>query len=353
MKPMTLLPKLFSRFFSSQKSASSKTQALRPDPSTFEIPKVRIVFMGTPELAASLLGTLIEKGYNIVGVVTKKDALVGRKKELKQSPVKEIALKHEIPVLQPEKLDPVAVQAIQELKPDLLFVAAYGKILPQTLLEFPGFGCINFHTSLLPKWRGASPIQNALLAGEKETGVTLMLMDKGMDTGDILAQTKVSIEPHDTTPLLTEKLLVAGTKLVLETLPQWIERRITPVKQDETQVTLCQLIEREDGHIFWTDDAESIYNRFRALSPWPGVFSYWKRGGNELIRLKLITLSYQKQNTQTIKPLGTVFEIGEKIGVQTTTGVVFLEVVQLEGKTPAPIEEFIRGYGDFIGGTLQ
>lgn len=348
---MKIWNRFFSKLFSSKNTLSQK-QVSDSSQKSLEIPKVRVVFMGTPELAASLLLSLLEKGYNIVGVVTKKDAPVGRKKELKQSPVKEVALQHDLKVLQPEKLDGTAVQEIQALQPDLIVVAAYGKILPKALLDFPGFGCINFHTSLLPKWRGASPIQNALLNGEEETGVTLMLMDSGMDTGDILTQAKVTIEPYDTTPILTEKLLVAGTKLLLETLPQWIERRITPVKQDETKVTLCQLIEREDGRIFWADDAESIYNRFRALSPWPGIFCYWKRG-TELMRLKLITISYQKHNTQTSQPLGKVFEIGEKIGVQTTTGVVFLEVVQLEGKTPMAIDEFARGYNDFVSATLE
>jgi len=349
MEHMRLWPKgIFSRF-SAKNTPPQKKETL---PVISEIPKVRTVFMGTPELSATLLQALIEKGYNIVGVVTKPDKPVGRKRELFQSPVKETALKYRIPVLQPEKFDAAAIQALRDLKPDLIVVAAYGKILPEEVLTLPGFGCVNFHTSLLPKWRGASPIQNALLAGETETGVTIMLMDKGMDTGDIISQRTVPIDPDDTSIILTDKLLVAGKALLLETLPRFVERTITPTKQDNNQATLCQLIEREDGHIFWTDDAESIYNRFRALTPWPGVFCYWKRG-DELLRLKLITLSHQKHNAEMVQPLGQVFEIGEKIGVQTTAGIIFIEALQLEGKTPTDIREFVRGYSDFIGGLLE
>lgn len=349
MEHMILWPKGIFPQLSAKKALPEKKEAL---PIISEIPKVRTVFMGTPELSATLLQALIEKGYNIVGVVTKPDKPVGRKKELSESPVKELALKYRIPVIQPEKFDALALQELRDLKPDLIVVAAYGKILPEEVLTLPGFGCVNFHTSLLPKWRGASPIQNTLLAGETETGVTIMLMDKGMDTGDIISQRTVPIDPNDTSIILTEKLLVAGKALLLETLPRFIERTITPTKQDDTKATLCQLIEREDGHIFWTDDAESIYNRFRALTPWPGVFCYWKRG-DELLRLKLISLSCQKQNTEAMQPLGKVFEIGEKVGVQTTTGIVFLEAIQLEGKTPTDIKEFVRGYSDFIGGLLE
>lgn len=328
------------------------TRTVPAPPSASETPKVRVVFMGTPALSASLLSLLLKKEYNIVGVVTKTDKPVGRKKEVAESAVKTLAREHGLFLLQPAKMDAEAIKAIRDLKPDLIVVAAYGKILPQELLDIPGFGCINFHTSLLPLWRGASPIQNALLTGATETGVTIMLMDAGMDTGDILSQKTVAIDPDDTTPLLTAKLLTAGTDLLLETLPLWIERRITPKKQDSTRATLCQLIERSDGQILWSEDAESIYNRYRALYPWPGIFTYYKRGDN-LLRLKLLRISHQKQNPELVRPLGTVFEIGEKIGVQTSSGIIFLEEVQLEGKTPVPIRDFLNGNEDFIGTLLQ
>lgn len=317
-----------------------------------EIPKIRVVFMGTPALSATLLGALIEQHYNIVGVVTKKDSPVSRKKEDTASPVKKLAVKHDLPILQPEKIDETTIEQLRAWKPDLIVVAAYGKILPQAVLDIPGFGCLNFHPSLLPQWRGAAPIQNAILSGATETGVTIMLMDRGMDTGDILKQVAVPIAPNDTHPTLTEKLVVAGTDLLLSTIPSWIERRITPQKQDNARATLCQMIERGDGHIIWTDDAESIYNRYRALLPWPGVFTYWKKK-DEILRLKILTLSYQKHNAHIINPLGQVFEIGEKIGVQTTAGIIFLEEVQLEGKGPMPIHEFLLGNETLIGSNLE
>lgn len=308
--------------------------------------------MGTPALSASILTALLEKHYNIVGVVTKADKPVGRKKEITASPVKEVALQHEIPLLQPEKIDATTLEQLRSWKPDLIIVAAYGKILPQEVIDLPGFGCLNFHPSLLPLWRGAAPIQNALLSGATETGVTIMLMDRGMDTGDILQQVILPIAPEDTSDTLTEKLVTAGTELLLSTLPLWVERKLTPLKQDGSRATLCQLIEREDGHIIWTDEAESIYNRFRALTPWPGIFTYWKKG-DDLLRLKILGLTYQKQNPQTMRPLGQVFEIGEKVGVQTTTGIIFLETVQLEGKGPLTIKEFLRGNDGLVGSFLE
>jgi methionyl-tRNA formyltransferase len=317
-----------------------------------ETPKIRIVFMGTPSLAASILAELIEKKYTIVCVITKPDSPVDRGQEMKASAVKQKALAYGLPIEQPEKLDHEAIEKIKSLKPDLILVAAYGKILPPEILRIPGFGCINVHTSLLPQWRGASPIQNALLAGASETGVTVMLMDEGMDTGDILAQKKISIAPDETRESLTSRLTEEGKILLMETVPLWVKRKITATPQNNAQATLCQLIEREDGHILWTDDAESIYNRYRALFAWPGIFAFWKKD-NELLRLKLHQIAYQKHSPQMSHPIGQVFELGEKIGVQTGSGVVFLEEVQLEGKNRMPVAEFLLGNKDIIGGFLQ
>lgn len=315
-------------------------------------PKIRTLFMGTPEFSATILAGLIEKKYHIVGVVTREDKPVGRKQEVEESPVKKKALEYKLPIEQPGKFDQAAIEKIKSLKPDLIIVAAYGKILSKEVLGIPGLGCINVHASLLPKWRGASPIQNALLSGATETGVTLMLMDEGMDTGNILAQEKVAIAPDDTQASLESRLAEVSRDFLLETLPLWIERTIIPEPQDHTEATLCQLIEREDGHILWTDEAEAIYNRFRALYPWPGIFTFWKKG-DEFLRLKLSRISFQKQSPQILHPIGQVFEVGEKVGVQTGEGIVFLEAVQLEGKTEMPIAEFLLGNKDIIGSLLQ
>lgn len=315
-------------------------------------PKIRVIFMGTPSLAATILAGLVEQKYNIVCVITKPDRPLGRKQELTESAVKKKALEYGLPIDQPEKLDETAIARIRSLKPDLIIVAAYGKILPEALLSIPGFGCINIHTSLLPKWRGASPVQNALLAGETETGVTIMLMDKGMDTGDIIAQKKIAIGSDEMREELLLRLREVGKDLLLETIPLWVRRKIGAVPQDHTLATLCQLIEREDGHIMWTDDASEIYDRYRALAPWPGIFAFWKKDG-ELLRLKLHRISYQKQSPQIAHPVGQMFEVGEKVGVETGSGIVFLEEVQLEGKTRLPIAEFLLGNKEIIGGFLQ
>lgn len=314
--------------------------------------KLRTVFMGTPEFAADILSSLIEQKYNIVSVVTKRDMPAGRKQEATESAVKKKALEYNIPLLQPKKFDEETVENMKKLEPDLIIVAAYGKILSKEILSIPGFGCINVHASLLPKLRGSSPIQNALLSGATETGITIILMDEGMDTGDILTQEKIDITPEDTKESLGIHLTAIAQKLLLETLPKWIDHTIRSKPQNHDDATLCQLIEREDGHIIWIDSAESIYNRFRALSPWPGIFAFWKKE-NSPLRLKLHHISYQKQSPQVFHPLGEVFEMGEKVGVQTGEGIVFLEEVQLEGKTRLTMTEFLRGNKDILGSFLQ
>lgn len=315
-------------------------------------PQIRLVFMGTPTLSQTILEALITDQYNIVGVVTRPDRPVGRDQALQESPVKQTALKYGLPLLQPEKLDETALTAIKAWKPDVIVVAAYGRILPQALLDLPGFGCINVHLSLLPRWRGASPIQNAIMAGDTETGATIMLLDRGMDTGDIIATKGCPIGPEERSDALTEKLTHLGTALLQETLPLWVKRKISATPQPEEGVTLCQLIEREDGHIFWDMPAQEIYNRFRGLHPWPGVFTFWRRGIDDTIRLKLHDISFQNLDPSTPYTVGTVFEIGDKIGVKTGEGVIFLKTIQPEGKTPMPIKSFLQGNPQFIGATL-
>lgn len=315
-------------------------------------PQVRVVFMGTPELGRAMLATLIEEKYNIVGVVTQPDRPIGRTQNLGSSPVKELATAHQLPLFQPAKLDKLALATIEDWKPDLIMVAAYGRILPKALLDLPGFGCVNIHLSLLPRWRGASPIQNALMAGDTETGVTLMLLNEGLDTGDIISQVTCPIAPDERADTLMEKLMSAGEHLMKETLPLWVKRKITASPQSEQGVTLCQLIEREDGRIFWNATAEEIYNRYRGLYPWPGIFSFWQRGENDLVRIKLHEIGYQKLSPGIEHQTGEVFEIGEDIGVQTGSGIILLKTIQLEGKTPVTMREFLQGNPRFIGTLL-
>lgn len=313
--------------------------------------KLRTVFMGTSGFAKEILESLFNENYNLVGVFTKPDAKIGRNQEVTESPVKKLALENNVPVFQPQKFDDPVISEFKNLKPDLVIVAAYGKILPKKVLETPGFGCINIHPSLLPKFRGPSPIQNALLLGEKETGTTIMLMDEGMDTGNILTQKIIPIENTDTAETLAKKLSSLSIQLLLETIPLWIERKIEPTAQDKTQATLCQLIEREDGKIIWEQEAQSIYNRYRALYPWPGIFTFWKNK-DSLLRIKLISIELQENDPQSHHKTGEVFESGESLGVQTIKGVILLKELQLEGKKTMSAKDFSNGYPDFIGSIL-
>ncbi|EKE16314.1 MAG: hypothetical protein ACD_11C00020G0019 [uncultured bacterium] len=313
--------------------------------------KLKTVFMGTSHFAEGTLKALIENEYNIVAIFTKPDAKIGRKQEVAESPIKKLALEKNIPVFQPQKFDNEIINKLKSLKPDLIIVTAYGKILPKEVLDIPGFGCVNVHPSLLPKFRGPSPIQNTLLTGEKETGTTIMLMDEKMDTGDILAQEKILIEDSDNAQILSEKLLILSCDLLVKTLPLWIGRKIEPIKQDDSQATLCQLIEREDGRIIWEQDAQEIYNKFRALFPWPGIFTFWKNDAM-LTRIKLLKIKLQKINPEIHHKVGEVFEIGDSIGIQALNGVIIIEELQMEGKNPASAKEFINGYRNFVGSIL-
>lgn len=315
-------------------------------------PQIRVVFMGTPELSSLFLKSLIDSHYNIVGVVTQPDRPIGRSQTFEASPVKKVAEEHSLPLLQPDRLDATALKQLELWKPDLIVVVAYGRILPESVLNLPGFGCINVHMSLLPRWRGASPIQNTLLSGDTETGVTIMLLDKGMDTGPLLAQRTLPIEPIDRSDTLTEKLTQLGQSTLLETIPLWVKRKIESKPQPAEGITLCQLIEREDGRIFWDLSAEEIYNRYRGLYPWPGIFTFWKRGEDDMVRIKLHAIDYQKINPGNPRRIGEVFEIGEDLGVQTGSGVILIKTLQLEGKNPVTAAEFLRGNPHCIGTLL-
>lgn len=343
---------------SDERDAKGYMPYLRPLPPSAPkeegAPKVRVVFMGTPVFAETLLRGLLDGGYNVVAAYTKPDKPSGRKMETEPSPVKRLATERKIPVEQPSRLDGDAIETLRTYAPDIVIVAAYGKILPKAMLDIPGFGCLNVHTSLLPKLRGASPIQNALINGDTETGVTLMLMDEGLDTGPVIAEKPVTIAFEDTKETLTEKLATTGSTLLSETLPGWIKRTIEPRPQDGSRATFCQLIERTDGRVFWNETAETIWNRYRGLSPWPGIFTFWKQKDVDgaYLRLKLTRISIQKSDPAAKRGIGDVFEVGEKVAVRTGKGLVFIEEVQPEGKKPMRIRDFVNGKPDFLGSRL-
>ena len=314
--------------------------------------KLRVVFMGTSSFADTILTALIAEKYNLISVYTQADKKVGREQRLQKTAVKITAENSKIPVFSPARFGEEEVRELKDQKPDLLIVVAYGKILPKSVLDLPGFGAINIHASLLPHYRGPSPIQNALLNSEKETGITIMLMDSGIDTGEILSQEKIEINPAETNVELSQKLARLSIPLLLKTVTLWIERKITPKEQDNKLASLCQLIERNDGKIIWINDAQSIFSQYRAFYGWPGIFTYWQKGDTN-IRLKINKLSLGSTTSLSEHALGEVFQSGEKTVVQTGAGTVILEEVQLEGKNNLKIKDFINGNPTFIGSILK
>jgi methionyl-tRNA formyltransferase len=237
---------------------------------------MRIVFMGTPDFAVPSLEVLLKSDDQVVGIVTQPDRPKGRGQVLTSSAVKLIAQREHIPILQPTKMkDPDFLAALEAWKPDLIAVAAFGRILPSVILRLPPMGCINVHGSLLPKYRGAGPIHWAIINGETETGITTMLMDEGMDTGAMLVQEKISIEPDDTAGSLSLRLAELGGRLLAATLAQLKAGTLVPRPQDHSQATMAPLLKKEDGVINWSTPAETIANRIRGLTPWPGAYTFF------------------------------------------------------------------------------
>ena len=311
---------------------------------------MRVVFMGTPEFSVPALEQLVLSGYRVIAVYTQPDRPVGRGRTPAFSSVKSIALKHGLEVLQPVTLREAAeVEHLAALKPDVIIVAAFGQILPQSILDIPPFGCLNIHPSLLPKYRGATPIPSVILAGDEDTGVTIMLLDAGMDTGPTLSKFVVEIEPQDTTESLTPRLARAGARLMSETLPLWLDGSLTPMPQDEGSATYTVPIVKEDGDIDWHTGAEEIWRRVRAFYPWPGCYTWW-RG-----RMLKIVGAIPLHKAGDLEP-GRVASLGAGqtavVGVETGDGILGLLKVQLEGKRALPAEEFMRGQRDFVGDIL-
>ncbi len=304
----------------------------------------RIVFMGTPGFATPVLAALADN-FTVVAVYTRADKPAGRGRTLRESPIKVLARARGLAVEQPRTLRHEQEQArLREYQPDLIVVAAYGLILPQAVLDIPSRGCINTHASLLPRWRGASPITSAILAGDAETGITLMQIDAGVDTGPIIAKRKIPIAPNDTTGSLTEKLSHLAVALLLETLPAWLEGNITPSPQSG-QATFTVMVEKEDGLIDWTKPAVEIERAVRAFNPWPSAYTFCNSARLQIWRADV-------SNAVVPGQPGTVVQFDHEIGVSSGRGVLILRNVQLAGKRAMSIEEFARGQRDFIGARL-
>ncbi len=311
---------------------------------------MRIVFMGTPEFGVPALEQLTKSEHRVVAVYTQPDRPVGRGRISTPSAVKRTALAHGLPVFQPPSLKATAeVERLAELKPDVIVVAAFGQLLSQQVLDIPPFGCLNVHPSLLPRHRGASPIPAAILGGDEQTGVTIMLMDVGLDTGPILAQKAIPIEPEDTTQSLGAKLAQLGAELLGQTLPRWLDRCLTPQPQDEENATYSRPIAKGEGEIDWHLSAIELWRRVRAFYPWPGCYTRWR--GKQLKLLHTIPLS-GGQGLEPGRVISLLPEQGAVFGVATGSGILGLRRVQLEGRRAMTAEEFLRGQRGFIGELL-
>ncbi len=304
---------------------------------------MRVVFMGTPAFAVPSLEALDDSDHEVVGVVTQPDRPKGRGQTVVSCPVKELALSRGLPVRQPEKIKgPEFLQQLAEWKPDVIAVTAFGRILPKMILDLPPMGCVNVHGSLLPAYRGAAPIQWALIHGDTETGITTMLMDEGMDTGDVLFQQPVSIEPEDTALELSERMALAGGALLVETLTCLAERSVVPRAQDHARATLAPLLKKEDGVIDWTQSATEIANRIRGLSPWPGSYTF--HHAHRLIIRKGRVDAQGGPDGGRQRP-GTILAVGPKsFWVETGEGRFEVLEVQPENKKRMSVEQFLLGY---------
>lgn len=304
---------------------------------------LRLAFFGTPEFSASILRTLIKHNFTPTLIITKPDALVGRKKILTPSPVKTIALENTLPLLQPEKLDDSFFEIFATYSIDLALTVAYGKIFPQKLLSLPLYGCLNVHASLLPLYRGASPIQSALLDGEKQTGVTLMQMEKGLDSGPIIARQALLIADDETALSLTPKLASLGGEALLSFLSSWDKSPIKSEPQEHDLASFCTCIHKQDGKIDWNQPAQKIYNTYRAFTPWPGVFSSFQSKKKSL-RIRLLEIKLSQEYDLKLQA-GTLLYTKKCMKVRSGDGQ-FLSVqkLQVEGKKPTTPEEFFRGY---------
>lgn len=303
--------------------------------------------MGTPEFAVPSLDILIRNDYSIASVVTQPDRPKGRGRVLVPSPVKSIAEQHKLPVLQPERVkNQDFVDSLKSLSPDLVVVSAYGQILPKTIIEIPKMGCINVHPSLLPKYRGAAPMNWTLIKGETQTGVTIMLMDEGMDTGDILTQEETAIGPEETFGELHDRLAVKGAELLLKTIEMIISGAVQRTPQDSARATYAPRLNKEDGLIRWDSDIHHTVNRIRGLSPLPCAYTFIK---GKMLKIFSATAA----EISVAETPGTVGKATEKgLPVAGRNGYVFLREVQMENKNRMSVHDFLRGIRLSPGDTL-
>jgi methionyl-tRNA formyltransferase len=314
--------------------------------------KFKIVFAGTPDFAVPTLKALLaDADFDVVAVITQEDKPVGRKQTLTPPPVKVIAQENNLKIMQPAKIKDIKDE-ILALKPDFIIVIAYGKLLPLAILDIPKYGCINIHASLLPRWRGAAVIQAPILSGDRETGVTIMKMDAGLDTGPIIAQMKVNVLPNETAETLHDELAKLGAMILPETLKALAAGKMELKPQDEKLVTYARELKKEDGKINWNKPAVEIERMVRAFTPWPGTYGQLQITN---YKLQIIKILEAENNILAINKykIGEIFLVDKKLAVQTGDGALIIKKLQLEGGKPLSAEEFLRGHADFVETILK
>ena len=311
---------------------------------------MNILFMGTPEFAIPSLKALVDNGHNVAGIVTQPDKPKGRGRKYIAPPVKTCALELGIPVYQPGRVrDENFLDIFRKISPDMVILVAFGQILPEEIIRFPRLGCLNVHPSLLPKYRGAAPINWPIINGDRKTGVTIMLMDEGVDSGDILLQEETNIDADETFDDLHKKLSTMGSELLIRAVKGVIDGTISGTPQDTSLVTLAPRLGSEAGHIDWNDESEKIVNLIRGLSARPGAYSFL---GDK--KLKIFYAVAGKEKSSGEKTPGTPGKLMEAgLQVATGDGHVYLKDVQLEGKKRMPVENFLRGYHLLPGDMLE
>ena len=309
---------------------------------------MKVIFMGTPDFSVGTLEALVEAGHDVVLAVTQPDKPKGRGKEMQFTPVKECAMKYDIPVYQPKRVrEPECIEELRKYEADIMVVVAFGQILPKDILEMCQYGCVNVHASLLPKYRGAAPIQWAIIDGEEVTGVTTMQMNEGLDTGDMLLKTEVCIEPKETGGSLHDKLADAGAKLCVETLKALEEGTVIPIPQGETTTSYAKMLDKQLGNIDWAQSGTEIERLIRGLTPWPSAYTNWNDKVMKIWDAKVVECE------GSAKP-GTITKV-EKDAFYVQTGDGFLQVCELQipGKKRMDAGAFLRGYqvkeGEILG----
>lgn len=309
---------------------------------------MRIAFMGTPLFAVPILEMLMQSDYEIAVVYTQPDRPSGRGRSKMSSPVKRVAKKYDLLICEPVSLRSESeITTFAEFEVDLVVLAAFGLFLPKRILELQEFGNLNVHPSLLPLYRGASPIMSALLRGDEKTGSSIFLMDEGMDSGPILNQRSLLIDAKDTTKTLTDRLSQHGAELLRETIPLWLDKKIDLKHQDANQASYSGLVNKVDGLIDWSGSALAISREVRAFDPWPSSFTYWE--GKRLKILKSLPIEGKSQGE-----VGTIFStnVSGDIGVVTGDGILLINELQVEGRGVMSMEQFLNGYPDFLGAKL-